>query len=1223
MKKFIIRLVVTLVSLSLLLFTSFLFLLGTERGAQFTIAQLERILDDSLQVGSTKGRILDRLELRDILFTNNSGITKVASLVLDWKSTDLLKLHFHILEFSAATVSHTVLPQANTTQPEKKGSLLLPELTLPITVSIDKLSLRNFTFFSNADSKSIQLHEAEFSLLWDTGGIHLHKLSADLDEASLQASGNLNPVGSYPFELKTVIKTLASDLPSLTIKGEYSGELQKTIHMQQDISGDVTANLIMDMENILADPLWSAQTEISELRPDVFFPDTPGLISGSLSGNGSLKHAKITSSLQIRDKNDGAMNWDGDLNMEADLEKLIFDIKNLVLFHPHTATRMTLAGTASMEQELDLLLTWHKLQWPITGDADYKSLQGQASIEGKADDFHLLLTAAVTGHQIPEGNITLNTQASTAGFQNLHLTLDLLDGKLDLRGNTEWVPMLKWDIHSEAKQINPGVEYANWPGRLDWLLQSSGKIDEKGVSAELIIEQLSGQLRELPIHGTGSLAMQPDSITIQNFTVSSGRATITAEGSLGEQSNLQWKVDIVDFSDLLPDASGQLKGSGSIQKAMTAPLLNIDLSGEKIHYSHFLLEQIDAKATVDLSWEDPFSLDIAAAKLQYKENQVKALSIHADGNREKHTILLKLDHEMADMNFTLNGVYSADTWQGLIENVTATSTDFGTWQSHKAATISVDSASASLDTFCLTRENADFCLKGAWDGESGSSQGDMQIDEIPLAWLAPWFPETLEGLTGHFSAEATASFHNTLKADVVAHITPGSIQYTTKTQAIELPHEGADLNLKIMDDALSADFLLSVDSNIIKATVQSPDLLQKDIGGDARLNAKIFMDAGKFDLIEALAPDVEDIDGSIDLNFTLLGTLANPEINGKGQINIAHMLIPMAGLDLADTTLDVLADGRELTLKGAFTSPGGEMELNGHIDLNRDQNKNMLARASLKADNFRLIHLPQTQVFLSSDILFEKKDGLMSLTGEASIPKADILLRELPPGSQSVSSDMVIIQEKKKEDPKAPFQMLLKITLGEDVHFAGFGLNAFVDGQLTLLSEPEEQIKGSGALHIKQGSFRAYGQDLAIETGVISFPGGPLSQPGINLRATRTVGDVVAGIFAIGPARKPRITTFSNPPMSESHVISYLLTGAAPDDAGKGAMLSIGRQINNKLSVAVDTDVKTGDSEFITRYRLNRNIHVETTTGSDRNAVDIFYTIELDDDGIKVPGLRK
>jgi translocation and assembly module TamB len=155
-------------------------------------------------------------------------------------------------------------------------------------------------------------------------------------------------------------------------------------------------------------------------------------------------------------------------------------------------------------------------------------------------------------------------------------------------------------------------------------------------------------------------------------------------------------------------------------------------------------------------------------------------------------------------------------------------------------------------------------------------------------------------------------------------------------------------------------------------------------------------------------------------------------------------------------------------------------------------------------------------------------------------------------------------------------------------------------------------MMGSGEFHIRQGSYRAYGQDLEIENGVISFPGGPLTQPGVNLRATRSVGDVVAGISVIGPAKKPRITTFSRPPMSESQTLSYIITGASPS-TGR-AKLSVGRQINNKLSVSVGTDTKTGDSQFVARYRLSRKINVETTTGTSSNAADIFYTTEFGGD---------
>ncbi|MBL4901680.1 MAG: translocation/assembly module TamB domain-containing protein [Desulfocapsa sp.] len=1220
MKKTLIYIAMAFLSLLLLIISGSFYLLGTESGAQFSIAQTEKLLNGSLHIGSTKGKVLDRLELSDILFKNSAGITKIGHLVLDWKTTDLFNLHLNILEFTADDLSYTVFPQENAPAPQKEDPLTLPELNLPVKITLEKLTLNNFLFYSSPDTDAIAVHKAELNLSWNTNGINIQKLSIRLDEADLQAVGKLNPVGNYPFQLTTAIKTLTPALPSLVIDGIYSGDLQ-TIKVQQKISGDITAQLDMTTHQILNELTWKGDMEITELRPATFSPGTPGIVSGSLASNGNLQQAEVTSNLHIRDKKSAEFNWDADLVMQANLESLLFDIRKLTLKHAETNAHVKLTGTASTEQNLDLLLNWQDLQWPVKGDADYESSKGEAILKGTPDTFHLLLTAAIAGSQIPEGTIRLNTDGNTKSVENLLLTLDLLDGTAELQGDVQWSPVVKWDLSTEAKHINPGKHYPDWPGKLNWLIHTDGSIAENGATGNATIESLTGNVRELPISGTGKLVMQPGEFHIHNLQLKSGSAVITAQGNLGEKSNLQWKIDVTDVSDLIPGAEGQLKATGSVQEKMTMPLVTLNCSGSSISYSDLNLEQIDADVTLDLSWNTPFSLDLEAANLQSGETLIKTIAAKGAGTREKHTFHLKASHDMADIILNLNGGYMEEEWQGFLDTFDIISTDFGTWQlrDKKPSTLKATASSATLDTLCLSRENSFLCLKGSWNKESNTSKGDVQINEIPLTWFAPWFPETLEELTGLFSAKATATMQETLKADVAAEITPGNIKYITEKKTGTLPHEGMKLDLKIVDETLDADFLLSVDSNIFSGKIQSPDLLQKDIGSKAKLYGEIFVDAKKFDLVEALIPDVTDLDGIIDLDFKILGTIAEPDISGKGQVNIAHMLIPLAGLDLTGTTLNILADNQEVTVKGKLISPEGDMVLDGTVSL--DSAKKFPARFTLKADNFRLIHLPEIEVFFSSDILFEKKDGLMNLTGEATIPKADILLRELPPGSQSVSPDMIIVQEQTEEEPKSPFRMLLKITLGDNVHFAGFGLNAFVDGQLTILSEPEEQIMGSGAFHIKQGSFRAYGQDLDIETGVISFPGGPLSQPGINLRATRTVGDVVAGIYAIGPARKPRLTTFSNPPMSESHVISYLLTGSSPADEEKGAKLSVGRQINSKLSVSVGTDVKTGDSEFITRYRLSRKIHVQTTTGSNSNAADIFYTIELENDDIKVPGI--
>lgn len=1210
MKKWLIRITAALCSLVLLLLLGGFYLFGTERGTHFLVSQAEKQLDGSLHIGTAKGKVLDRLELTGVFFASPTvGKLELGHLIFDWKPSDLLRLHLHILEVTADGFSYTAASQEpEAPEPEDTAPLILPELSLPITVNFAKLAIHNFAYFSSPDAEAVTVENADLALLWDKDTIQLQKLDVTMKEASLRAQGQVKPLGDYPLQLTTHLQTLSPDLPALTLFGQYSGDLQE-LAMQQQLSGDASADLHITVQALLNDLSWHGELEIKELYPAAFSPDIPGVLQGKLNTQGNLQQAAVTADLTMHDESAVELNWNATLSLEANLETMLLNVKQLTLKHTEAPALITLTGSTDGDQHLDLDLHWQELQWPVTGKADYSSTQGEASLTGSLENYHLTLQTEVTGALIPEGTLQLTADGNSKGVNHLQLSANLLEGSVATEGTVQWEPAVQWQLSSTGKDINPGLHFTDWPGKLDWLITSDGNLADAGVVSNVMINHIQGTLRELPIAGKGELKLSPDHITINDFRLSSGSAVFTAQGTLAENSMLHWKADVADFSDLLPDSSGTLKGSGTVQGAMTQPKIDLQLSGSALAFSGVSLEQIKSDANLDLSWAAPFSVNLRATNLTSEDNLIAQLGMQAKGTREEHVIHLTASHAMADIAVAFKGGYLDEKWQGLLDTFDIESTDLGTWQLEKPSKLAASAIAANIEDSCLKREDADLCVTGSWDVENTTTGGGVELNGFSLAWLSPWFPETLEDLSGTVSLKAAATMQDKLQADVNAEISPGIIDYGTLKKEGQLSHEGMKLNLHIADDALETDFLISVDSNTISGNLHSPDLFKPDGANKATLDGNLLIDAKKFDLLETLIPDVQDLDAVIAADFKVQGTLEQPDINGTGKLNISHILIPVAGLELSDTSIDILADNKDLKLNGIFNSPKGSLALDGYALL--DSSQNWPARFTLKGDNFRLVNLPEIQIFLSSDLLLKKEADLISLTGEATIPNAEVLLRDLPQGTVTASSDVVIVQEMQEEEQTSPLKMHLKVTLGKDVHFAGFGVNAFIDGQLTIQSEPGERMLGSGALHIKQGSYRAYGQDLDIETGVISFPGGPLSQPGINLRAAKTEGDIVAGIYAIGPASKPRLTTFSNPPMPESNVISYLLTGASPDNVGKGAKLSIGRQINNKLSVAVETNVKTGDSEFIARYRLNRKIHVQTTTGANSNAADIFYTIEL------------
>lgn len=1207
MKTWILRISIGSFACLFLIMGTLFLLLGTQSGTDFIIAQVEKQLDGQLQIGSATGTILDRLEIKDLLFDSPAGKAELGKLVFDWKSSDLFSLHLHIVELRADDISYTAIPQTTKPEPETTDPISLPDLSLPIRITIEKLAVNNVTFYANADAKPLKIKHSNLALLWDTTGMQLQELSFTMPEVTLLAKGEVFPTGNYPLTLETNIQTLSSNYPSLTLHGEYIGDLQE-LSIKEELRGDMEADIHASLQDVLNELAWNIDLQITEFGPKAFNPAAPQSISGKIHSQGNLQQLATTAQIRVRDNKEDYFNWDAALDVDVDLESLLLKIKQCTLQHQDTAAVIELAGTADMDQELDVTLKWQQLQWPVRGEAEYSSAAGDVSLTGTVDDFHLLLKTAVSGNAIPDTAIQLTSDGNKESIRDMQLTLNGLDGKLIVRGDAEWAPAVKWQIHTEAQHLNPGVYSSQWPGQVTWQIKSQGHIEESEVFTDVIIDHLQGHLRDYPIAGTGKISVAAETIQIDKLLLSSGNATVRAEGVLGEASDLKWKIDIPDFADLLPDSSGALSGSGTVFGKMAAPKLDLQVAGNNIALPQLELERLQLQADFDLSWEEAFQVNLVARNLKSGENQIPEITLQSEGLLTKHTLKLHASHELAELSMDLAGGYEDKQWQGVLESLRLDSKDMGTWQSSNPTKLMAGAQAATLAPLCLSRETSALCVNGNWDKKNTNTGGKLSLTGFPLSWFSAWFPENIDDLGGVFSLEADATMQDKLQATAQAQITPGTISYSTDRDQGALSHEGLTFDLFIVNDGMEADLWLSVDSNIISGKIKSPDLLTTDREQSPTIDGTININANNFQLVETLVADVQNLQGQIDTNFSIQGTLAQPEVNGAGKIYINNILIPAAGLELSDTTLDILADNSTLKLNGIFNSKKGSMAIDGHALL--DAGKNYPASITLKGNNFRLVNLPDFQVYLSSDLLMEKKKDLTTLSGTVTIPRAEILFRELPTGTTTASPDIVILQQKKEETPKSPMQMNLKIGLGDKVHFAGIGLNAFIDGQLNISAEPDEQMLGSGEFHIKQGSYRAYGQDLEIETGVISFPGGPLTQPGINLRATRTVGDIVAGISAIGPASKPRITTFSRPPMSESHTLSYLITGSAPN-TGSRTKLSVGRQINNKLNVSVGTDIKSGESEFVARYRLSRNIFVQTTTASSSNAADIFYTTEF------------
>jgi translocation and assembly module TamB len=75
-------------------------------------------------------------------------------------------------------------------------------------------------------------------------------------------------------------------------------------------------------------------------------------------------------------------------------------------------------------------------------------------------------------------------------------------------------------------------------------------------------------------------------------------------------------------------------------------------------------------------------------------------------------------------------------------------------------------------------------------------------------------------------------------------------------------------------------------------------------------------------------------------------------------------------------------------------------------------------------------------------------------------------------------------------------------------------------------------------------------QKLAIDRGIVEFLG-PVGDPRLDILALRPNIDNQVGVMITGSAFAPRVRLYSNPELSDSEKLSWLVLGRAPDGLGR------------------------------------------------------------------------
>ncbi|MGJ7496795.1 translocation/assembly module TamB domain-containing protein [Variovorax sp. RT4R15] len=372
---------------------------------------------------------------------------------------------------------------------------------------------------------------------------------------------------------------------------------------------------------------------------------------------------------------------------------------------------------------------------------------------------------------------------------------------------------------------------------------------------------------------------------------------------------------------------------------------------------------------------------------------------------------------------------------------------------------------------------------------------------------------------------------------------------------------------------------------------------------DAPLAGKVTARLPNLGVWSMLAPPGWRIAGTLEADATLSGSRAAPRWNGMLGADKLALRAQVEGLDLRDGRLRANLTGdrlelTEFTLRGGpgsstripgqggnrstsaseAASDGGTLSARGTVSWGAATPSASGIRMAMQAQlrSLRLLVRTDRQVTVSGDLQARLETGQITLRGDLKTDRAviilpdetapslgsDVVVRSAAKDREAAAAAKVAQQKAAREEARPaaaqtakPPDIAVNFDLGDDFAVQGRGITTRLEGKLDIRSAGMgTPPRITGEVKTVKGQYRAYGQQMDVETGIARF-NGPFDNPALDILAIRPNITQRAGVQITGTAQSPRVRLYSEPTLSDAETLSWVVLGRASASSGGEAML--------------------------------------------------------------------
>ncbi|MES2980089.1 MAG: translocation/assembly module TamB domain-containing protein [Pseudomonadota bacterium] len=560
---------------------------------------------------------------------------------------------------------------------------------------------------------------------------------------------------------------------------------------------------------------------------------------------------------------------------------------------------------------------------------------------------------------------------------------------------------------------------------------------------------------------------------------------------------------------------------------------------------------------------------------------------------------------------------------------------------------------------------------------------------LPLAWIELFAGPQLgaSGVTGNlvFDGQWNAVINATPRIRAELARSSGDLTVQAETGSggparVSAGIRAARLALEASGESIQATVHWDSErAGTVDGDVQSrlqrvaPDSAQ-GIGGwawapDAPLSGQLKAQLPRIGAWSVLAPPGWRLRGSLGTELTLGGTRAEPQLTGDLRANDLALRSVVDGIEFGNGKLRARLEGTrmridEFVLQGAGGATGGIITAQGEAGWIDKQ-----PRVQLKARLERLRASIRTdrELTVSGDLQASLNGLAAEITGLLRIDQARILLPA--EGRPELGSDVVVrsgtragtgekgpAQARGPIDPvktqTKPLKIAVQLDLGNDFRVQGKGIDTRVRGALSLTGDSLAAPRLTGSVTTSGGEYRAYGQRLDVERGLLRFTG-PIDNPVLDILAIRPNMTQRVGVQITGTALLPRVRLYAEPELPDAEKLSWLVLGRSSASGGaeaallqqaalsllgskgagsgglaaafgldelsfkggdgglSGGAITLGKRFSRNFYAAYERSLSSALGTLYVFYELSQRFTVRAQTG-EQTAIDLIFTVPYD-----------